>query len=181
MPLEKDISWSFYNEHVRRLREDYELSVGEIAERVNCDPSKIDNYSLDERIPSHIRKKTIKMNSRTTVQAICRNKIIPETMKLILYEKAILDKHDPLRLSGEKLKYVKMLCEKNHIPASLLYNELRLEQFINELLSNNFNLNGYFKTLVPPYHHVNEWSILLSKYGITSREWGNSWDSIYLN
>jgi hypothetical protein len=112
------------------------------------------------------------MKARSAVQDICRSKVIPNIMKLILYEKAILTKDHIHRLTGEKLKYFIKICESCNIPDSLLRNETNAEQFINEMLSNNFNLNEHFESLIPSHTQANtsQWSIFFIKYGPSPRQ-----------
>lgn len=61
-----------------------------------------------------------------------------------------------------------MLCEKHIIPFAILYNESELEQFINELLSKNFNLDKHMESLVYDYHQTNynQWSDFITEYGL---------------
>lgn len=161
--LERDVSWPFYHEHVMRLMNDHYLTIEDIAKRTNCSKPKIKSFTLDERSPSHIREIAVEMRARTTVQSICSSRVILETMKRILYEKAVLDTGHLYKLTSEKFKHFTMLCKRNHIPARLLYNEFELEQFINELLSTNFNLNEHFDSLISfeGQHNASEWSIFL--------------------
>lgn len=154
IPLEKNTSWLFYNKHVVMLLEDHNMSIDEIAGLVNCDISKIKNYTLDESIPSNIREIAVEMKARTVVQNICSSTVIPEEMKIILYEKSVLNKDHIHRLTSEKLKSIKMLCA-TVLPFFLLYDAHELEQLIDELLATNFNLEDHMKSLMSSYMKSN--------------------------
>lgn len=154
IPLEKNTNWLFYNKHVVMLLEDHNMPIDEIAELVNCDMSKIKNYTLDKSIPSHIRERAVEMKARTVVQNISSSTVIPGEMKIILYEKSILNKDHIHRLTSEKLKMIKMLCDKG-LPFFLLYDAHELEKLINELLATNFNLEDHMKSLMSSYMKSN--------------------------
>lgn len=172
IPLEKDKSWPFYNKHVVKLLEDHNISIKEIADQVNQDEAKIRSYTLNDRIPSHIKEVAVEMNARITIQKICSNMVIPETLKTVLYEKAILDKDHIYRLTGKKLEHTIRLYKKHNIPSSLLINESDLEQFINELLANNFYLDEHYESLASSYTQTNnaQWLIFVKKHGLVSKK-----------
>lgn len=171
IPLEKDIGWLFYHRHIMKLVEEHNMTIDEIAILVNQEQSKIKSFTFDQRIPIHIREEVIEKNAKTVVQNICSSTIIPKKMKTILYEKAILDKGHIYRLTVEKLEHFKELCIKRNIPISLLHNQSRLEQFVDNLLLNNFYLDNHFNTLSPSSYSIsNQWFIFVTKYELTPKE-----------
>ena len=172
IPLDKDMPWLFFHKHVRALLDDHKMSLHEIAKHVNCNMTKIKTYVLDSRIPVHIQEKAVEMKARTIIQSICSNRVIPARMKAILYEKAILNKDHVHRLTSEKLKHMITLCEYYTAPLSLLHDQFKLEQFINELLLNNFYLDQHFESLAssPVNQPANsKWSIFSMKYRLSPR------------
>jgi len=88
IPLERGISWLFKNEHVMKLKQNYNLSDIEIARKVNCKTDTIKKFILDNRIPPHIGEKATQIKARTVLEDIDRSCVIPDEVKMLLYKKA---------------------------------------------------------------------------------------------
>ena len=148
IPLEKGTSWLFKNEHVMKLKQDYDLTDREIAKKANCNIGTINRYTLDTRIPPHIREKALEMEAKTVLEKVCSSKVIPEELKTILYEKAIIEQGNGYRLTGKKFDYMKEFCSSCTLPPLLLKNTPELEKLTNELLSNNFEISKHMMRLL---------------------------------
>ena len=160
IPLEKGTSWLFKNEHVMRLKQDYNLSEQEIARKANCNLATINGYILDKRIPVHVREKALQMEAKTVLEKICRSTVIPEEVKMILYEKAIMKKGSAYRLTGQKFEYMKEFCSSCHIPISLLKNTSGLQALINKLLFTNFEIKDHMNYLLNSFLDIEADSFL---------------------
>ena len=118
IPLEKGTSWLFKNEHVMNLKQDYDLSDRVIAKKANCNIGTINRYTLDTRIPPHIREKALEMDAKTVLEKVCSSKVIPEEVTTLLYEKAIIEQGNGYRLTGKKFDYMKEFCSSSNLPPS---------------------------------------------------------------
>jgi hypothetical protein len=147
IPLEKGTSWLFKNEHVMKLKQDHYLSDSEIARKINCKTSIINRYTLDTRIPKHIRAKALKMEAKTVLEKIASSIAIPKEVKIILYKKAIIEKGNDFRLTGKKFEYMKEFFATNLLPDTLLKNKQNLEILINKLVSSNFEIREHMASL----------------------------------
>jgi len=150
-PLEKGTSWLFKNEHVMKLIEEHNLSEREIANRTNLNISTINGFILDRRIPPHIREKATKLKAKTVLVKICHSTVIPEEIKNILFEKAIIEEGNNYRLTGTKFNYMKEFCSSNQFPQSLLKNTIELENLINNLLFTNFEITDHMSYLLSSF------------------------------
>jgi len=148
IPLEKGTSWSFKNYHVAKLINDYGMAIEKIARVTNCDVAKIQSYILDERIPEYIRNQVIKMKAKTVVEKICRSRIIPESIKGLLYDRAVLDQGSLYRLNEKKFEYMKEFFAANHIPHPLANNSQFMQSLIDDLLYNNFRISHHMRQLL---------------------------------
>lgn len=148
IPLEKGTSWLFKNEHVMKLKQDYDLSDREIARKANCNTAVINRYILDTRIPQHIREKALQLEAKTVLEKVASSTAIPEEVKMILYKKAIIVQGNDYRLTGKKFDYIKEFCSACSLPDTLLKNTSDLENLINKLLSNNFEIREHMISLL---------------------------------
>ncbi|MDV2582203.1 hypothetical protein [Alkalibacillus haloalkaliphilus] len=151
VPLEKGTSWLFKNEHVMKLIQDHNLTESEIANKTNLNLATVNRYILDNRIPLHIREKAIEMKAKTVLEKICSSTVIPEQVKSILYEKAIIKPGNAYRLTGRKFDYMKVFCSSCTIPDALLNNSFALEHLINELLYSNFKIKKHMNSLLSSF------------------------------
>ncbi|WP_226672086.1 hypothetical protein [Rossellomorea aquimaris] len=147
IPLEKGTSWLFKNELVMKLKQDHHLSDSTIARKVNCNTSTINRYTLDTRIPQHIREKALKMEAKTVLEKIASSIVIPEEVKMILYKKAIIEKGNDFRLTGKKFEYMKEFCSVCILPDALLGNTPGLEIFLDSLIFSNFKIKEHMRSL----------------------------------
>lgn len=151
IPLEKGTSWLFKNEHVMKLKQDYDLSDREIARKANCNTAVINRYVLDTRIPQHIREKALQMEAKTVLEKVASSTVIPEEVKKILYKKAIIKQGSDYRLTGKKFDYMKEFCSACALPDTLLENKFNLENLINKLLANNFEIKEHMISLLKSF------------------------------
>lgn len=148
IPLDKGTSWLFKNEHVMKLKQDHELSEREIARKAKFNTATINQYILDTRIPPHIREKAFEMDAKSVLEKICSSKVVPLEVKMILYEKAIIEQGNDYRLTGKKFDYMKVFCSACNLPPSLLKDTTELESLINKLLSSNFEISDHRVSLL---------------------------------
>jgi transcriptional regulator with XRE-family HTH domain len=148
IPLEKGTSWLFKNEHVMKLRQDHDLSDREIARKANCNSATINRYILDTRIPQHIREKALQMEAKTVLEKVASSTVIPEELKMVLYKKAIIEQGNDYRLTGKKFDYMKEFCSACALPDTLLKNTSDLENLINKLIPNNFEIKEHMISLL---------------------------------
>jgi len=150
IPLEKT-SWLFKNVHIMKLIDDYKMDPKEIARECGFETSKIKSYILSSRIPLHIRSLAIEMNAKTVIESICQSTTIPDEMKNILYERAILSRDKLNRLDGKKFNLMKYFCSECYFPNYLLHDNEKLEALVDELLINMFDLSDHFKQILRAY------------------------------
>lgn len=130
-----------------KLKQDHHLSDSAIARKINCNTSTINRYILDTRIPQHIREKALKMETKTVLEKIASSIVIPEEVKMILYKKAIIEKGNDFRLTGKKFEYMKEFCSVCVLPDTLLRNTSVLENILDKLISNNFEIKEHMISL----------------------------------
>lgn len=123
------------------------MTNDEIATVVNCDVAKIKTYTLDNRIPRHIRNQVIELKAKMVVLGICRSRKIPESIKGLLYERAILDIGDPYRLNGRKFEHMKDFFVANNLPNGLLNDLDFMQRLIDDLLYNNFRISDHMRRM----------------------------------
>ena len=130
---------------------DHYLKIEEIANATRFDESIIKRYLLDERIPEHIRNRAIEVSSKTIVQKICQSKVIPLQIKEILYEKAILENDNPLRLTLKRFEYLKDFFNANSLPKEMMVNLTFMENMIDDLICTNFDISYHMKNIYKDY------------------------------
>ena len=149
IPRDKGISWLFKNVHVMNLIQGAGLTVSEIARKADFKTEIIKRYVLDTRIPEHIRTKAYEMEAKTVLEKICKSRTFPDEAKMILYEKAVIEKGNAFRLTGEKYHYMERFwssCKPLLVPS--LWNKTELENLINMLLFTNFQIREHMIRLL---------------------------------
>ena len=150
IPLEKGTSWLFKNEHIMKLIQDHNLSDKEIARLTNNNVAVIKRYILDTRIPFHIREKALEMKAKGVLEDIAKSTVFPEEVKMILYEKAILEKGNVFRLTNKKFNYMKEFFSVLLDTQSI--NTIDLESLINWLLFTNFKIKDHMNNLLNSFY-----------------------------
>ncbi|MFC0015423.1 MULTISPECIES: hypothetical protein [Allobacillus] len=146
--VDKNTSWVLKNEVIMKLIEEHHLSEKTIAKASNIALNTVNYYILDRKIPLYIRRVASSKKAKSVLDKTSKSSVIPKEMKKILYEKAIIDKSSPNRLTTTKFNYMKEFCSANNIPSWLLRDSSRLESLIDWLLITNFNINSHMKNLL---------------------------------
>jgi hypothetical protein len=144
-------SWRFKSEHVKQLIEVHSMTVKDIARHLEVETERIDQYILDNRIPDKIRDLVLPMNAKTVVEKIRKAREIPEELKFILYKRAVLNKGEKNKLTGNKYEKMKTLCSLNVYPPKLLSDTAELERIVDELISSDFEIERHMQSLLDSY------------------------------
>ncbi|MDQ0220688.1 hypothetical protein ELQ35_01880 [Peribacillus cavernae] len=146
-PLERT-SWVFKNEHVMRLIYDHNMEIAEVARMTNQTQNKIKECIADIRIPLHIRQVMVMREARTVVNKICSSTVIPENLKPLFYEYAVLRKGNKYRLSTLDFSYLIDFFNLVSLPSYLKEFNPTSRQFFSKLLANYFYLANHYQQLI---------------------------------
>jgi len=151
IPLEKSTRWWFKHKHVMRLIHVHNLTSNEISNATGLNLSTIKRYIPDNRIPRDIWKIGSQMGAKTVLEKIARSTVIPNEVKLLLYEHAIEEKDSADRLNGPKFDLMKTFFSSCHLPDYLLMDHLKLKQLVNQLIVTNFELESHMINLLDSF------------------------------
>lgn len=149
------ITWLFKYKHLSKLIHKHYMTPDKIAHETKLPLELIKEHLFDTRIPIHIQNQASILGVREILDEIRFSSSIPPEMKPILYKRSILPNEHMNRIDRQKLFYLQQFCSSCYIPDYLLYNLELLEQFIDELLSTNFQLSTHWNKLLIKFIKVN--------------------------
>jgi len=146
--LEKT-SWCFKYFHIKKLIDDYNMEPIEISNAINQPVSTINRFLYHNKIPEYIlHLASLNNASNTLLYKIASSQVLNEAMRILLFERAVQPKNNPLRLKERQFEHVKLFCSN-----------IKLSE--KERKNPNFNASLLEKILEGDMQLLSNWQNLL--------------------
>lgn len=123
-------SWYFKYLHIQKLMVDYHMKPEEISNAINQPLSKINKFLYRSDIPEYIRELAdLNGASNILLNKIASSRVLHDTIRRLLFTRAVLPQNHPHRLKERQLEHVKLFCRN----LSLYESEVNNPKFISEL------------------------------------------------
>ncbi|MBB5174546.1 hypothetical protein [Texcoconibacillus texcoconensis] len=142
-------SWFFRHTHIKKLMTVYHMSTKDIASAINQPESTVKNFLWREGIPEYIQT-LAKRNqaSMTLLNDIARSRVLYDSMRIHLFERAVLPKKDRRRLKERHFEHVKLFCKNFSLKESEINDQTFISSLTESLIAGDDQLIFWWRHLL---------------------------------